>query len=126
MRRRPPRSTRTDTLVPYTTLFRSPRPSTRTWPGSHAVQGRDGLIADSKRCAAVIGGPTSMGPQGSVRGGAGGWLEKTRGRRSGSGSSCRTDRKSVGAGKSVSASVDTGGRGAIKKKKDATERTAHR
>src|SRR3546814_14409280 len=24
MRRRPPRSTRTDTLVPYTTLFRSP------------------------------------------------------------------------------------------------------
>src|SRR3546814_7500318 len=25
MRRRPPRSTRTDTLVPYTTLFRSPR-----------------------------------------------------------------------------------------------------
>src|SRR3546814_11694489 len=27
MRRRPPRSTRTDTLVPYTTLFRSPNPS---------------------------------------------------------------------------------------------------
>src|SRR3546814_21168944 len=26
MRRRPPRSTRTDTLFPYTTLFRSPRP----------------------------------------------------------------------------------------------------
>src|SRR3546814_8428972 len=25
MRRRPPRSTRTDTLFPYTTLFRSPR-----------------------------------------------------------------------------------------------------
>src|SRR3546814_11327124 len=25
MRRRPPKSTRTDTLVPYTTLFRSPR-----------------------------------------------------------------------------------------------------
>src|SRR3546814_8814020 len=25
MKRRPPRSTRTDTLVPYTTLFRSPR-----------------------------------------------------------------------------------------------------
>src|SRR3546814_3781320 len=29
MLRRPPRSTRTDTLVPYTTLFRSPRPN---WP----------------------------------------------------------------------------------------------
>src|SRR3546814_2787169 len=27
MIRRPPRSTRTDTLLPYTTLFRSPRPS---------------------------------------------------------------------------------------------------
>src|SRR3546814_17955520 len=26
MRRRPPRSTRTDTLCPYTTLFRSPAP----------------------------------------------------------------------------------------------------
>src|SRR3546814_11506062 len=26
MRRRPPRATRTDTLVPYTTLFRSPDP----------------------------------------------------------------------------------------------------
>src|SRR6056297_3874579 len=27
MRRRPPRSTRTDTLFPYTTLFRSPSPT---------------------------------------------------------------------------------------------------
>src|SRR3546814_4165693 len=31
MIRRPPRSTRTDTLFPYTTLFRSPAPS----PGAH-------------------------------------------------------------------------------------------
>src|SRR6056297_1622757 len=29
MRRRPPRSTRTDTLFPYTTLFRSGRPAVR-------------------------------------------------------------------------------------------------
>src|SRR3546814_12559159 len=29
MRRRPPRSTRTDTLVPYTTLFRSDQPQDR-------------------------------------------------------------------------------------------------
>src|SRR3546814_12708486 len=29
MIRRPPRSTRTDTLFPYTTLFRSPRPAKR-------------------------------------------------------------------------------------------------
>src|SRR3546814_15931193 len=37
MIRRPPRSTRTDTLFPYTTLFRSPIPAappvTRTTPG---------------------------------------------------------------------------------------------
>src|SRR3546814_20377538 len=31
MRRRPPRSTRTDTLFPYTTLFRSDRARTRLW-----------------------------------------------------------------------------------------------
>src|SRR3546814_3984792 len=31
MIRRPPRSTRTDTLFPYTTLFRSPDPRAATW-----------------------------------------------------------------------------------------------
>src|SRR3546814_18868189 len=31
MRRRPPRSTRTDTLFPYTTLFRSRRKIFRAW-----------------------------------------------------------------------------------------------
>src|SRR3546814_3579152 len=32
MIRRPPRSTRTDTLFPYTTLFRSPRNSSKSSP----------------------------------------------------------------------------------------------
>src|SRR3546814_7826897 len=32
MLRRPPRSTRTDTLLPYTTLFRSPTASRERWP----------------------------------------------------------------------------------------------
>src|SRR3546814_1999819 len=32
MIRRPPRSTRTDTLLPYTTLFRSPEPQRRRPP----------------------------------------------------------------------------------------------
>src|SRR3546814_8776754 len=32
MRRRPPRSTRTDTLFPYTTLFRSPHPTATARP----------------------------------------------------------------------------------------------
>src|SRR3546814_5527194 len=36
MIRRPPRSTRTDTLFPYTTLFRSPRPSRP--PKKHAEE----------------------------------------------------------------------------------------
>src|SRR3546814_14685819 len=31
MIRRPPRSTRTDTLFPYTTLFRSPSGNTNAW-----------------------------------------------------------------------------------------------
>src|SRR3546814_2753753 len=31
MKRRPPRSTRTDTLFPYTTLFRSLLPNSREW-----------------------------------------------------------------------------------------------
>src|SRR3546814_2929360 len=37
MIRRPPRSTRTDTLFPYTTLFRSPRPLRR--PPRFCTQG---------------------------------------------------------------------------------------
>src|SRR3546814_3460846 len=38
MRRRPPRSTRTDTLFPYTTLFRSLRAALRARPGGgHAA-----------------------------------------------------------------------------------------
>src|SRR3546814_12966539 len=40
MIRRPPRSTRTDTLFPYTTLFRSARPT-----GEVAVRGRGGALA---------------------------------------------------------------------------------
>src|SRR3546814_10628417 len=39
MIRRPPRSTRTDTLFPYTTLFRSTRPCRgRTGPGRQRVR----------------------------------------------------------------------------------------
>src|SRR3546814_2256553 len=44
MIRRPPRSTRTDTLFPYTTLFRSPHPS-----GSH--QSEEGRGESVRRCA---------------------------------------------------------------------------
>src|SRR3546814_9552783 len=40
MIRRPPRSTLTDTLFPYTTLFRSPCSSARSAPAAHVRRGR--------------------------------------------------------------------------------------
>src|SRR3546814_7005960 len=40
MIRRPPRSTRTDTLFPYTTLFRSRSRGPRPYPGEHPGGGR--------------------------------------------------------------------------------------
>src|SRR3546814_1629037 len=45
---RPPRSTRTDTLFPYTTLFRSVRPAQDDGPGSRAV-GCDASAVDRSR-----------------------------------------------------------------------------
>src|SRR3546814_6794939 len=47
MRRRPPRSTRTDTLVPYTTLFRSSAPPILTWRGDLSLAARP--------CVAMVG-----------------------------------------------------------------------
>src|SRR3546814_13626237 len=47
MIRRPPRSTRTDTLFPYTTLFRSPRPET-------PAPARTGRPASTARAAAPV------------------------------------------------------------------------
>src|SRR3546814_1608305 len=41
MIRRPPRSTRTDTLFPYTTLFRSPPPRERPFPARLNVRRRE-------------------------------------------------------------------------------------
>src|SRR3546814_3954696 len=43
LRRRPPRSTRTDTLFPYTTLFRSHPPR---WPLNN---GRTGVLVSARR-----------------------------------------------------------------------------
>src|SRR3546814_10410749 len=48
MIRRPPRSTRTDTLFPYTTLFRS--------SADHASLTEDCLLADQTFDIAVVGG----------------------------------------------------------------------
>src|SRR3546814_10964654 len=45
MRRRPPRSTRTDTLFPYTTLFRSDKGSTPA--AADLIAGRVSMMVDS-------------------------------------------------------------------------------
>src|SRR3546814_3383566 len=45
MIRRPPRSTRTDTLFPYTTLFRSRRQDQRAFPDQR------GFVGDTVQCA---------------------------------------------------------------------------
>src|SRR3546814_17729394 len=59
MIRRPPRSTRTDTLVPYTTLFRSPHRETG-WRSPGRAGGRSSPTLDppcvpglSKHCSAL-------------------------------------------------------------------------
>src|SRR3546814_3233600 len=49
MIRRPPRSTRTDTLFPYTTLFRS--------LAEHQTQGAQGGPRDRRRTGAAVCGP---------------------------------------------------------------------
>src|SRR3546814_7714387 len=48
MIRRPPRSTRTDTLFPYTTLFRSP-PSSWAWPPTRPPPMPNRLRGTSRR-----------------------------------------------------------------------------
>src|SRR3546814_16244921 len=108
MVRRPPRSTRTDTLFPYTTLFRSParrrgvgprvaeRP--RAFRGAAGCGDGDDLPCRLQRLGprsardAVVADRRQRHPQ------------------------PHRDRKSVVWGKSVSERVDTGGRRTIKKK----------
>src|SRR3546814_14561337 len=58
MIRRPPRSTRTDTLFPYTTLFRSGQGRRRRWQPRRQRAGRQRLIsamAGASSAVAVLG-----------------------------------------------------------------------
>src|SRR3546814_16244553 len=57
MIRRPPRSTRTDTLFPYTTLFRSVSPLGFRF---HEWQGED-FVQEKARLTALISGETDRG-----------------------------------------------------------------
>src|SRR3546814_11613992 len=68
MIRRPPRSTRTDTLFPYTTLFRSPDTS---WPAvANSVaapgEGRDSYAVN--RALVTVTGPAPAGSAPQVKG----------------------------------------------------------
>src|SRR3546814_7332646 len=66
MIRRPPRSTRTDTLFPYTTLFRSPQ----LGPGRERVRGQAGgrgpVLRGGEDAGRVLGG-VQRGAAGSLR-----------------------------------------------------------
>src|SRR3546814_18839533 len=117
MSRRPPRSTRTDTLFPYTTLFRSAKPIV----GCHANDGfrlrlypsyglRSGGVVRMQRIVAVHRGLSQHvavhGAEHVDGGEAFGQGEPVDGE-------CEQaegdDRKSGGVGKSVEVRVDSGG-----------------
>src|SRR3546814_16127394 len=111
MIRRPPRSTRTDTLFPYTTLFRSApppaaKPTARTTirdevaeTAAEALRSLIDTMGEGVISINAEGVVTAVSPACAAIFGYG------------------ADRKSVVAGKSVSVRVDLGGRRIIKKKK---------
>src|SRR3546814_11361950 len=96
MIRRPPRSTRTDTLFPYTTLFRSPQGQEK--PRRDARDGQRKRRHGRSRPGESDGGLNFVVMPDSFR------------------HPTIQDRKSVVSGKSVSVRVDLGGRRIIKKK----------
>src|SRR3546814_18345243 len=114
MIRRPPRSTRTDTLFPYTTLFRSDRMGAPRGGGRPQTAGRRARTdrAGLHPCAHRGGRsalPSEFGPRHTRRNGG------RRDRRRAGGTARSRDRKSVVEGKSVSVRVDLGGRRLIQK-----------
>src|SRR3546814_17536392 len=123
MRRRPPRSTRTDTLFPYTTLFRSVpgeprRPQggvcpLRRWPdGPVGGAGQRGTYPRSGSDRTIQCVPVRQD-----HGHPGTGLQLRAGDCCHAGGGGGGDRKGVGEGKSVSVRVDRGGRRILKKKK---------
>src|SRR3546814_17848273 len=124
MIRRPPRSTRTDTLVPYTTLFRSGKqfveqvaePAFEHF--DFRQRDRNGIgpvISDAPCREVVLRRPTGEGPRLAAQGFK---LLRCPGRSLGGGA-CNPaeERKSAVRGKIGSVGVDLGGSGNIKKQK---------
>src|SRR3546814_17173710 len=111
MIRTPPRSTRTDTRFPYTTLFRSPGSSCPTLQEKPPWLRYEGRGCGPRRLRRYSpSGPVS-GPGDCDRNSA--W-SSLRGSRDSVRPPCQ-DRKSVVSGKSVSVRVDLGGSRIIKK-----------
>src|SRR3546814_18484400 len=119
MIRRPPRSTRTDTLFPYTTLFRSTR---RQPAGAGGARGTVASIAPARgghararqfRQCGHLRALSDRNPRGRADK-LGRALDRVG-----------LDRKSVVSGKSVSVRVDLGGRRIHKKKKQSTHTKTH-
>src|SRR3546814_16975335 len=107
MLRRPPRSTRTDTLFPYTTLFRS-----RRWRGSGIRRSCPAPVPPAPRSRAAARG-ARPGPQPARRRGSPGLPPRCpRPSRA-----APPVRKSGVEGRSVSVRVEVGGRRLIKKKR---------
>src|SRR3546814_16155613 len=118
MIRRPPRSTRTDTLFPYTTLFRSARRS--------GAARRCCLDTGASRLATTAADPGTNAVSAGAGGGvvlflaacAGAGVSAARSQPAAATPCCRAGRKSVVKGKGVAGRVAHGGRGTIKKKQN--------
>src|SRR3546814_14700319 len=128
MVRRPPRSTRTDTLFPYTTLFRSDAAELRArrkWQAD-THEHRNGKRTRQQEAALFRWGhwmsSSRVRESRSLSSAAGsGAANKSAAHSrqrwcSQAGAKTPRDRKSVVSGKSVSVRVDLGGRGIIKNK----------
>src|SRR3546814_16424551 len=63
MIRRPPRATRTDTLFPPTTLFRSPRATSRSTPASAGKRSSRTTASDMRTAEPTAGGRASATAQ---------------------------------------------------------------
>src|SRR3546814_16324451 len=102
MIRRPPRSTRTDTLFPYTTLFRSASGQRRFWKGKdHEYRSSIMKKETDAECPALLPGNWRDSPY-------------QLGRYTCPGLCPALDRKSVVWGKRVSVRGDLGGRSLLK------------
>src|SRR3546814_12119113 len=108
MIRRPPRSTRTDTLFPYTTLFRSVRQRRHDAYPDDAVSATQARSHLCYRLPELLGAECCLSDEQS----AGRSWPRSRA------APLEQDRKSVVSGTSVYVRVDIGGRRIIKKQKE--------